>query len=303
MTLLQIVFQTGDFYNEDTSSFWSDLLNTTLGAMIGTGATIGAVYLTFKKDRTKEDNKKTEFQIEKIKYFQSLVRNTIKKLKPQIEALNSSHTEINSNPLYIKPLAIQTLYELERLVHKINQEEYYHSYLAQLGASNETIEEFRKIYALLDFFEANIKLIEESFKKSIDFDYKRKLEFKNKAELSMDMAAQMLINPAIKSHVALWNFVNKTILDYYAKAPVNPDIQYLQDNFIDPMKPDLLPFAMAVPEANNLIVELKKATFIYSDIKLQNLELAKDLKMWYNSSLAALGKLETECARLMAYKI
>ena len=64
---LDIVIQLGKFYNEDTNNWWLDLLNTVIGVFIGSGVTIWALYRTFTQDKQTVENKKIEFQKEKLR--------------------------------------------------------------------------------------------------------------------------------------------------------------------------------------------------------------------------------------------
>lgn len=300
--ILDIIIQSGEFVNQNDSSFWSDLFNTAIGSAIGSAATIGAVYLTFRKDRKKESDKKVQFEVEKIKYFQALVKNTITKLSPQISAIEKLHLAIDANPLYIPIMETQTLYELDRLVHKINQEEYYHSYLSLFGNTNEAIEEFRKIYIALDYFEANLRLIKQSIEKSIDFDYTRKKSLVGIGNKAMDMAAQMLVNKDIAHEKKLLEFINHVIIQYYKDQTEGTDLKYLQDKFVDTIKPELIKSGRHIAEVNNLVIELKSCTHLYNEIQMQNKELANDCKDWQQSLTLALKEFETASTRLINYQ-
>lgn len=68
-----------------SSNWWLDLVNTVIGASIGSGVTIWAVYKTFKNERKKDENKNEQFQKEKLKYFKSLILTIEKALSEQIK--------------------------------------------------------------------------------------------------------------------------------------------------------------------------------------------------------------------------
>lgn len=121
------------------SNWWPDLLNAIIGSLIGLGVTVWALYRTFRKDKEKDEQKRIQFQREKIKYFQVLVASTITALKLQVEAFKKMSDDINKNPLFLPLLGLHTFNDLERAVHKINQEDYYLSYIGQFGSSKEII--------------------------------------------------------------------------------------------------------------------------------------------------------------------
>jgi len=301
--LNDVVIHLKDVFTSVARNWWMDLANTALGAAIGSAATIGAVYLTFRKDRKKDDAKKEQFQIEKIKYLQSLVRITITKLKTQVGSFEELHTQITANPLNITILTTQTFYELERLVHKINQEEYYHAYLSQFNDSNESITEFRKLYVLLDYFEGNLKLINGSVEKAIIYDYERKVEFKDSVEKAQDMVTSMLINPSLAENKDLIAFIDATLTEYFGEMKDPSDLEVLYTGFIHKTKEGLMKLGKGIPEVHNALMELKKSTHIYTDIKSQNSDVAKDFKDWHKAMDDNLKILETISARLLVYKI
>ena len=99
MHLLDMTFQFGGFYpTGEDSNWWLDLLNTIIGAAIGSGATIWALYRTFKQDKKKEEEKRVQFQKEKLKYLQSLFRTINIDLRLQIQHFKEYSEKIKSNP-------------------------------------------------------------------------------------------------------------------------------------------------------------------------------------------------------------
>lgn len=174
--LAEVIIHSIETGSQPISDWGWDLLNAVLGAAIGSGVTIWSVYLTFRKDRKKERKDKEQFQIEKVRYFQSLVKSVLIKLKPQIEYYQDIYKKIIQNPLVLPSLDLEQLNDLERLVHKVNQEDYYHAYLGQFGVSEESIKEFRRIYMALDFFESETNLIIEIYRRATDLDHERKVK-------------------------------------------------------------------------------------------------------------------------------
>ena len=266
----------------EINSWWLDLLNTIIGAVIGTGATIWALYRTFKNDKHKDETKRIQFQKEKLKYLQSLLRSIEKGLPIQIEHFKTYANAIRQNRLELFLLTYIPLNELDRIVNKIDQEDYYHSYLGEFGDSQNVIDEFRDIISTLNYFDGNMTIIKGSLQKSFDFDYERKISLKNIIEKSMDDAAGLLINNKIlENENEFWTFINDTMIEFHEKKTEHSDLGFYHANFIEPLKSGLLKFTKTIPLAHYLIIQLKNATFIYTSIQLHNVNVAEDFENWH----------------------
>jgi hypothetical protein len=299
--LADIVFQSGEFFNEDGGNPWFDFFNSAFGAFIGSIATLGAVYLHFRKDRQKERKKQLQFQIEKIRYFQSLINSIIPKLQTQIGLLKEFYEALEKDPLLIPALEIRTFYELDRMVHKINQEEYYHAYLNQFNNSNETIEEFRKIYSGLDFFEANLKQVKESFQKSFQFDYERKLDLKTKGDNVTDRIGILLQNANMNnSHPEIVKCLYSTFAEYNNRNEADiSDLKNLHDNLIQKVKICLVTEESTIPEVYGILIDLKNCTHIYTEIQIQNKYVAIDFKEYHDIFVKVFSEWEKVIKQLV----
>jgi hypothetical protein len=171
---LDIVFQSGEFNNPD-NSFCYDVLIGFISACFGFVSAYFALRITFNNDRKKEDKKHEKLQKEKILYFKALVINVIKTIKAQIAHIVAFSDTLKNNPLEMPLLTEMTENDVERLVNRINQEEYFHSYIGIFTINSNVFEEFRNLYANLDFFDKSIKLLHESNKKAHEDDLERKL--------------------------------------------------------------------------------------------------------------------------------
>lgn len=277
-----ILLQSANLNLPSDSNWWLDLLNAVIGAGIGSGVTVWALYKTFKNDKQKEENKRIQIQEEKLKYLQSLVRSIEKGLALQIGHFKTFAETIKENPIVLPLLTYIPLNELDRIVHKINQEDYYHSYLGEYGDNQNIIDEFRDIISTLNYFDGNLTLIKDSLQNSFDFDHERKISLKNSIEKSMDEAAALLINNDILvDENEFWSFINETMIEFHNKKSENADLEFYHENFVEILKSGLLHFAPTIPLAHHLIIQLKNATFLYTSIQLHNIDLAKDFDNWH----------------------
>jgi hypothetical protein len=304
--MLNIIFQFGDFLSEggESNSWWLDLLNSVIGAAIGSGATIWALYRTFKQDKKKEEVKRIQFQKEKLKYFQSLLRTITSGLKLQIEHFKSYAIKIKNNPVDLPLLTYVPLNELDRIVNKLNQEDYYHSFLGEFGDNQIVVDEFRDIISTLNYFDGNLLIIKDSLKKSFDFDYERKISLKNIIDKSMDDAAALLINnDIIQSHNALWNFINTQMIEFHEKTTDKADLKFYYENFVEPLKNGLIEYAVTIPLAHYLIIQLKNATMLYHSIQSHNTNVADDFENWNTTMNIEYDKYLGRIKRIAEYNV
>lgn len=302
--IFRIVFQSGDFYNQESGI--KDLLNTLLGSAIGSGVTVWVLYRTFRQAKVDDENKRIQFQKEKLKYFKSLTDMILSNLNSQIEYYKSFADKISLDPFELPLLQESTLNELEQIVHKINQEDYYHSYLGEFGSSTEVINEYRNLISLLNYFDGNIKMYKIGLQKSFEFDHERKIRLKNIIEKSMDETSGFIINQDIKNNYFLfWQYINQTLFNFHnlQPQPQNADLKYFHDNFIQILKAGLVPFTTIVPVAHYLAIQLKSTTFIFNDIKKQNKAVENDFRNLHLEMKTYYKKLEIATNRLMSYSV
>lgn len=296
-----IVFQSGEFYNDNPSSWIVDLLIAIVGAAIGAGGAIWAVNHSFRKDKTKEEEKRIQFQIEKVKYFKSLVETIIKKLLVQIQNNNQFTKHLLENQLSYPQLELETFYELDRIVHRLNQEDYYHAYLGQFGDSNESIEEFRKLYAILDFFEANITQIKLRVKTETEADSSRKTELEKLATSAMDKSSLLLRNQSISNQKKILEFVSKVLSEYHDGKTESTGYEYLQKNFVDRMKEGLIKYENQLDQVDLIVLDLKDCTIKYWEI-IENAKLfANEMEEVTTVLSSTLDKFSKVSQRLVNY--
>lgn len=301
-SLLQITFETGNLYPPSESSWWLDLLNAVIGAAIGSGATIWALYRTFKNDKKKEEEKRIQFQKEKLKYLQSLIRSIEAGLRLQIDHFKTYAEKIISNPVDLPLLTYVPLNELDRIVNKINQEDYYHSYLGEFGNTQLIIDEFRDVISTLNYFDGNLVIIKDSLKKSFDFDYERKISLKGIVEKAMDDAAGLLINNEIlENENDFWEFINTQMIEFHQKTLDRQDLKFYQENFVEPVKLGLLKFAPTIPLAHYLIIQLRNATVLFTSIQEHNKQVAEDFEAWHESMSNEYKQFLKRIERLLKY--
>lgn len=289
--LLQIVFQSGEFYNEG-SSFWTDFYINVFGALIGTLTALVIFLLTVKHDRNKEKQKENKIISQRLHYFSSMVDSINETVIKQANFIKDFFEAQKIDTLNIPLITILPDNDLKRFSELQNHEDYYHAYLSKFGYDSEIVKEYRSFYSLIDFLKSQNDQFQDMLMKSMQFDYERKVRYKNIVEKAMDDTA--LIFNAAKQEDRLTEFeefLNQSLLNFYQGDVNFSDLNYFQKNFVDPIKIEIVEKYRDNDVAVHLAGELKKATYIFNEIKLSNAEIANDFESIYKNYEDSCNKL------------
>ncbi len=289
--------------NISWNEWWLGLLNTFIGAVIGSGATIFALYKTFKNDKRKEDQHKLDFQKEKLKYLQSLMRSIRTGLEVQIQHLLPFAATIKADPLNIPLLTFVPLNELTRLVHKINQEDYYHSYLGEFGDHQSVIDEFRDIISTMNYFDAYINQIKSVLEKSVQYDHERKLKLKELFDkIKQAIIALLIDNDIQQSEKEYWQ-QSKHLMETFDNADKaaegKTDLRFYYENMIEPLQTILSQFESKFDRLAPLVIDTVNAINLYHNILLQNDSVANDFEEDKKALQKEYDELHPKIKRLM----
>lgn len=302
LLLLDIIFQSGEFYDQG-NGWWSELFNTIIGATIGSGATLWALYETFKRDKKNEDETRFRFQIEKIRYLKSLVEEIIRSVGKQNEFYLEFAEKVEGDTVYLPLLGQVPLNELEQVVTKLNQEDYYHSYLKIFGDTEAKVKEFRTIISLMNFLYRITNDSQITLMKSFEHDHERKIDLKKAIENSEEYAIGLIANKQMReTYPKVVALLDKSFQAYHEDRTDPSDLQYVFDKFINPAMNDLIDFGAGIPEVHNLLLKFKYAITSFNSIKIHNLELAAQYKEQHLKVSEAYAKLVQATQPLVAYK-
>ncbi|RIW12089.1 hypothetical protein D0X99_19745, partial [Algoriphagus lacus] len=128
--------------------------------------------------------------------------------------------------------------------------------------------------------------------KSVQFDYERKIRYKNIVEKAMDDTALIFNAAKQEDRVSEFEaFLNQSLLNFYQGDVNFSDLNYFQANFVDPIKIEIVEKYRDNDVAVHLAGELKKATYIFNEIKLSNAEIAFDFESIYKNYEDSSNKL------------
>ncbi len=298
----EIIFQFGEFYTKSNSWIFS-LITTIIGAGIGSSVTIWVLYATFKHNKKIESEKLLQSHEHKIKYLRSNIKSILNNLEIQIKSFGDFAENIKKNPLYLPTIKQVPLNELDRVVNKLNLEEYYISYIAVFGTDDNIVEEFREIISMLNFFEGNIAIFKNTLQTPFNLDNERKIKFAEIVEDSMDDIATILNNTEIENNDNdFWQFLNSTMLKYTENLVDPADLKYINDNYLEIVKKGILPFSKTVIQVHPLLMKLKRSTYIYNDIIFQNNQISTNFEILNKKMDDIFKEFTTYIKRLLEFQ-
>lgn len=286
---------------DDSFKIW-DFISGALAEIIGAFIGVTAAFLLFFKE-TRRDKKKEE-EIEKIDieeknhYFGSLLSSVIRLANNQNQGIIKHSEEINKNPTYIPLITLYPYQDLKRLGTLIDNEEYYHAFLNKHGVELENVKKYRRISRGIDYLRSQFKQMYEMQEKAQKFDLDRKYKYKDIVEKMMGDTLE--VGKLFERQVPeLMEFIANTFQAYYQGLEDHSDLDYIQSTFVQPVKERIVASYMNIPEARYVAQQLKNATFIYSEIRMQNSQHSESFKEISENLKSVLEHLEKDGEKLI----
>lgn len=265
MLMFDIVLYRYCEYCTTSTSFSSGIIN-----IIGIGIPLLVFFITVRRDKRKEHKKKRQIQNDKLYYLASLVESSIKIAKQQNQYVAESVEKNKTSPLEFHALSILSFKDLERVVNKLNLEEYLLAYVSCFGKDTDSIKSFRNIVSQIDFLLSTFDNIIDSHAQHQKYDYERK---KKLARLWQDSNSR--IDSILDFSKELDSGFSKKFLELYGgflKENENPyDLKYYHDKLIKPL--------------HKLLVEHRTASDFDDSISQEYLILHNKVKMWLSTYL------------------
>ena len=287
--LFDIIFQSGEFSGDD-NSFWTDLLVGILGAGVGAYTTIWVYLQSLKKEKLKEEIKKKEFEKDKLRYLQHLINKSLSTIDHLITGLDKFIQTIEEDNITFPELISAPLHDLERIVHRINQEEHYHSYLNQLKNDDITV-----IFGIIDYFYDSYTEIRKSLEKSQRYDFDRKQEYIKLVYEVRKMTSSKL-GELRKFNDTFLNFykdLNSILVNHIKEADQNPrNLELIQHNLLHPIlnlwknnreistKIDFDEIVNKASDANKMLFPIKENNKnVAADLQYYSTDFKKNIKL------------------------
>jgi hypothetical protein len=112
---MDLVFNFGEHYFNDSGSFWTDIVITVIGGFIGFGTALYFFYHQGQKDKKEEDIKLKNEQKDILVFFKQLIEGVISTIDKQTLKCQEFSDAVKSKPSENHPLKVIASKEIDRL--------------------------------------------------------------------------------------------------------------------------------------------------------------------------------------------
>lgn len=273
--LLHFDLRFGTFYYEDGGiSILSDFIINALGALIGVLGGLWIYYL--QKWRQQKDT---------LKYVVSLIESVIAHSKTQASNCKDLAAELRKRPTDYHMLSFEANHDLKRLADKLNQENFYHSYLGEYKRKPESYSTFKKIYSEIDFLDQIIDQLKSYIEKEFYYIVEMKKKFVDFLEEGEAKSALLTVHPNYINQEQIVVFLNSALMKFRQNMQDPNDVDYPLKEFITPVKNFLAKYHFTKPECNDIVSLLKKAETRHMIVVSKSEALANELENYYHKKL------------------
>ena len=232
-----------------------------------------------------------------------LVTNSVKLIEHLIKGLDEFCHSVSQDSVTFPILTSHSLYDLERIVNRINQEEHYHAYLNQLKD-----DKIGKIFGIIDYFYDSYKLLYTSLEKRQMYDFEKKKRFVYSVASIANMTSKglYLLKKSNQKDTEIFKQLNIVLLAYNQELKESPlNLIKVQETLIKPIldiylefRYEKLPFDFdeigdKASETNKMLSPIRlnnqnvsEMVKSYSDDFKENLKKLHDFSMPLNDYLA-----------------
>jgi hypothetical protein len=262
---LQVNFQYGEFFVEG-NSLLIDIIVSAIGAFIGI---FGAILL-YRHQIRKEQN-------DTLRYVSVLLISVINFTKRQSDYCTKLSADIKAKPTELNLLHFEANQDLKRIVERLDQEKFYHAYLAKYSRKKEMYKTFQGIYSCLDFITMTLDQIRDYLEKELISITAKKNKYLELLDIGETKAALLTVNPKFQQEKLLMDFLNERLVNYLPQKAdaTTKDLAFPINEFIYPVIRFLTHNYPTIPECNDISLSLKQSISIYNLIEPQSKVLAK----------------------------
>lgn len=259
--------------NEINEKSFGDMLYKSFGHLVS--ALIAAIiglwifFGQWKKEKNKQEEIRLKGINEKNQYLKSILNGAISLSENYKSSLEQFTEELKSNPFNIPDIKLYPLQVLSRLQKTLDNEEYFHAYIYNNGDSEESINRFRNISALSDYLVSQISELQKKDYKRKDNDLK--IRYINLFEETLDETTEIGKSNETENRSIFIAF-DKILGNYipHIEHGFVTDISIGQNEFIKPLKKELLSNFFNLKEMRLLLKKVGKTTRLYNEIPFQN---------------------------------
>ena len=269
------------------SSFWENFLST----LIGTLTALAIFLLERRWEKHKEKKSTTESHLNNMKYFHALIKRITSFINDQKQGYLEHIQKILAEPTEYHSLPIVIAEDLYRLLRRENHAALFHSFLAIKGNTSENVTNFYTLFSNLDYTKLIYEQANDNQRRYQENIHSAKVKYR---DLVQDRIMKMSANQlrVIRESMAnyqnepLYNVLNNLFIKYYQNPPPHLTIRYQQENFVQPLRDQMINFQNI--ESCAEIAELcRQATYMFNDIIFQSNAITEHFKSYETAMIEA----------------
>ena len=292
--LLDIVFQSGEFYGQTASSSWI----TQYGPLIAVASGFTLLFIQTWLGRWKERRQKKEEEKNSLTYFIALLGRVIKIVEKQLVSYEEHAVNINKEPFGRHLMQVYIAEDLNRIIRLLNDDKIFHAYIGKFGNGDQSILDFQNVVGQLDLIHAIYEQANTSQKNHLSDLIERLERYKDLSEEKVLNYSAGLANfikqndPEKAKSDPIYALLNESVGDYHKNAPKPLTIEYLQICFINPLKEKLVEKFRNNIEGMEIANNCRKATWLYNETISKSKVSSEEFKSHCNTFKDALETLK-----------
>jgi len=296
---IDIVFEWGRFYKQESSNFWANLLTSLLGALIGSETAFTVFYLQYRSERSRNLKIKNENFTNTLKYYVSLIKNIIEFADKQANNYLVHSKNLKEKPLDLNILKMKVAGDLNRIVNKSNHEGTFYAFISKVGNSDENIKNFKDTFSMLDYLYEAYNLAFKAQENYLKEQEKNLRRYKDLTEEETLNYCAIILNKIKNTNTEykkdpFFIALNSAVVKYYANPPKPITLVYMQQSFIEPLKITMYKDFKNIDEGMLILDNCRKATWLYIEIINNSNSTVDDFEGYYEGFNSAIKELKKQ---------
>lgn len=302
--MFNFFYQSGEFSDSGGMSI-GEIVVQLLVAFIGAGAAILVFYLQSRNDRSKQLALQENFENDSIKYLYHLMSGAMDVIEAFSLSINQSVQAFEQSDKSQLPIIEKHSFnDLDRIVNKINQEQYYHALLKRIKR-----EKIEGIFSGFDFFYGSMNFIETNTDNQYEIFKALVSNFEKSLISSAESVSKYIgkLKREGKRDTELFNRLNNSLKEYVSIVEENKGRSYvsimfiMRDRFLYPLVEYIVYLEEKDEEVEQLGYTLSNTNKLIEPIIIHNKAMVENLEQFNEELIKGISYSKTKIVPITEY--
>lgn len=271
-------------------SFFADVIIAFLGAVFGLGGAFWIYIASIRRLRN-----------DRLKYVVTLIESVIASTTRQANFCTEHSKVILENSFNHTELKLEANRDTKRLADKLDQEGVYHAYLWKYKRNNMTYENFKNLYAYIDYLDYQLDDMISTNLRIIESNWKRKKQYQMTFDKAKEIIQSFSLNKDfIEERKEFVLFATKTLKIFLEKENEQENIFESFETMVLPIRKFIGEEVKEHPKVTELYFLLNNLSGDFYAIELQSKHNAKDYEYYAAALKRSADHLEESSRKLRA---